>query len=221
MKWEEFVNMVAQFEGFRSEPYKCPAGVWTIGYGRTVDVNANTPSTTKESERKWLSETLANLVCRIEGLYPDRFNINQLYALASFTFNCGEKNLKTLTANGERTDIEIATHLPLYNKANGRVLEGLTKRRLKEQELFMTFFYIDTDSVRYVDSHIGFKVNGRWFVFKGKSIRAYTFEPGKICDACVLHRLNTDGSVSEVDTIKVSEEDIISGLYPVQFFGVK
>ena len=63
-------------------------------------------------------------------------NQNQFDALVSFSFNCGIGNLQTLVKN--RSLNEIGEALLLYNKADGKVLQGLVNRRKKERELFFT-----------------------------------------------------------------------------------
>ena len=66
---------------------------------------------------------------------------NQFDALVSFAFNCGTANLKKLVA--KRTLNEIADAIPKYNKAGGKVLKGLTKRREEERKLFLNG-YVET-----------------------------------------------------------------------------
>ncbi|MCD8050595.1 MAG: peptidoglycan-binding protein, partial [Clostridiales bacterium] len=65
-----------------------------------------------------------------------QMNENQLSALTSFAYNCGQDSLKTLCAG--RTIAEIGEALLLYNKAGGKVLSGLTSRRKAERELYLT-----------------------------------------------------------------------------------
>ena len=65
-----------------------------------------------------------------------KWNANQVAALTSFTFNLGETNLNNLTENGNRDVSEILKMIPSYNKANGKELPGLVKRRSSEADLF-------------------------------------------------------------------------------------
>ncbi|MCD8189689.1 MAG: peptidoglycan-binding protein, partial [Clostridiales bacterium] len=76
-------------------------------------------------------------------------NENQLSALTSFAFNCGQNNLKTLCA--DRTLAEIGEAILLYNKAGGKVLSGLTTRRKAERELYLTEVTHDMDTLRKGD----------------------------------------------------------------------
>lgn len=206
MKQSDFVAKVADFEGFSAVPYKCPSGKWTIGFGRTKGVTQLTPSTTREIEYVWLENELEGLQHYITQHYFDKFNSNETQALASFAFNCGIGNLDKLLDEGKRSNEQIASRIILYNKSNGRVLEGLTKRRLWEQSLFMA-----NDTYR-ISSKIGFKVDTEWLFYTGKSILQFDFgERGKH-DCTVL--IDSEG-----EERYVMEEDIIYGVYPMQFFG--
>lgn len=134
---EKGYNLIKQFEGLRLTAYRCPAGKWTIGYGHTKGVKKG----------MYISEAVATHfliqdVQRVEptinsydGIY--HWTQNEFDALASFAFNCGIGNLKKLLKYGQRTKSQIADAILLYNKANGRVLRGLVRRRKAEQELFL------------------------------------------------------------------------------------
>ena len=134
---EKGYNLIKQFEGLRLTAYRCPAGKWTIGYGHTKGVKKG----------MYISEAVATHfliqdVQRVEptinsydGIY--HWTQNEFDALASFAFNCGTGNLKKLLKYGQRTKSEIADAILLYNKANGRVLRGLVRRRKAERELFV------------------------------------------------------------------------------------
>ena len=134
---EKGYNLIKQFEGLRLNAYRCPAGKWTIGYGHTKGVKKG----------MYISEAVATHfliedVQRVEptinsydGIY--HWTQNEFDALASFAFNCGIGNLKKLLKYGQRTKSQIADAILLYNKANGRVLRGLVRRRKAERELFV------------------------------------------------------------------------------------
>ena len=134
---EKGYNLIKQFEGLRLTAYRCPAGKWTIGYGHTKGVKKG----------MYISEAVATYfliqdVQRVEptinsydGIY--HWTQNEFDALASFAFNCGIGNLKKLIKYGQRTKAQIADAILLYNKANGRVLRGLVRRRNAERELFV------------------------------------------------------------------------------------
>ena len=136
MKFEELVEKVKEFEGFRKTAYRCPAGVLTIGYGRTENVKPN-EVTNVSRETIWLKGRLLDDMSYV--FYKmDKYNLsdNEVYALTDFIFNLGRKRLDTLTVNYTRTKNEIKEAILLYNKANGKVLPGLVKRREWEYNLF-------------------------------------------------------------------------------------
>ena len=131
------INLIKQFEGVRLTAYKCPAGVYTIGYGHTRGVTRGMKITEEEASA-FLAADLLNsekAVERYDSVY--HWNKNEFDALVSFTFNCGAANLRALLRNGRRNRSQIAETLPLYRKAGGKVLKGLERRRAAEKALFL------------------------------------------------------------------------------------
>ena len=131
------INLIKQFEGVRLTSYKCPAGVYTIGYGHTRGVRRGMKITEEEASA-FLTADLLNsekAVERYDSVY--HWNQNEFDALVSFTFNCGAANLRSLLRNGRRNRSQIAATLPLYRKAGGKVLKGLERRRSAEKALFL------------------------------------------------------------------------------------
>ena len=131
------INLIKQFEGVRLTAYKCPAGVYTIGYGHTRGVQRGMKITEEEASA-YLTADLLNsekAVERYDSVY--HWNQNEFDALVSFTFNCGATNLRALLRNGRRNRSQIAETLPLYRKAGGKVLRGLERRRAAEKALFL------------------------------------------------------------------------------------
>ena len=131
------INLIKQFEGVRLTAYKCPAGVYTIGYGHTRGVKRGMKITEEEASA-YLTADLLNsekAVERYDSVY--HWNQNEFDALVSFTFNCGDTNLRALLRNGRRNRSQIAATLPLYRKAGGKVLKGLERRRAAEKALFL------------------------------------------------------------------------------------
>lgn len=127
------LDLVKSFEGCRFEAYKCPAGVWTIGYGHTKNVTQGMKITNLQAEN-FLLEDIRSSELAVSALKLN-LNENQYSALVSFCFNCGPGNLKTLVKN--RTLPQIADAILLYNKGGGKVLNGLVRRRQAERELFL------------------------------------------------------------------------------------
>ena len=131
------INLIKQFEGVRLTAYKCPAGVYTIGYGHTRGVKRGMKITEEEASA-YLTADLRNsekAVERYDSIY--HWNQNEFDALVSFTFNCGSANLRSLLRNGRRNRSQIAETLPLYRKAGGKILKGLERRRVAEKALFL------------------------------------------------------------------------------------
>ncbi len=134
------VELVAKYEGCRLEAYKCPAGVWTIGYGHTAGVKEGDTLASEEAAKSLLKEDLAKYAgyvnaCVKKGAIGFSLNQNQFDALTSFCYNCGNGSLEKLV-NG-RDAATVADKLLLYNKGGGKVLPGLARRREEERELFL------------------------------------------------------------------------------------
>lgn len=131
------INLIKEFEGLRLTAYRCPAGVYTIGYGHTRGVKRGMKITEEEASA-YLTTDLRNsekAVERYNSVY--HWDQNEYDALVSFTFNCGAINLRSLLRNGRRNREQIAAALPLYRKAGGKVLKGLERRRAAEKALFL------------------------------------------------------------------------------------
>lgn len=149
------VSLIKQFEGCRLKAYKCPAGVWTIGYGHTAGVKEG-DTITQETADAYLRNDLEKYekaVQNYDGIY--HFNQNQFDALVSFTYNCGVGNLKNLTQNGKRTLAQISVKLLLYNKAGGVVLRGLQSRRMAEKEIFDSPIKSNKTDSKYYPQYTG------------------------------------------------------------------
>lgn len=133
---ETGLNLIKQFEGCHLTAYKDPLGVLTIGYGHTKDVKLGQKITQAQAD-EYLRQDVASAEKAVSK-YKYDYNINQFSALVSFTYNCGAKNLKKITNSGTRTLAQISARLPNYNKAGGKVLTGLIRRRSAEKKLFDT-----------------------------------------------------------------------------------
>ncbi len=135
------VELVAKYEGCRLEAYKCPAGVWTIGYGHTAGVNPGDTLPSKEAAQALLKEDLAKYAgyvnsCVKKGKITFPLTQNQFDALTSFCYNCGYGSLQKLVSG--RSAAEVAEKIPAYNKGGGKVLAGLVRRREEERQLFLS-----------------------------------------------------------------------------------
>lgn len=133
------IDLIKNFEGLQLKSYKCPAGVWTIGYGTTRGVKQGQSITQKEAE-ELLKRDLRYFELRVDKLVTVPLTQGQYDALVSFTYNLGEGNLKssTLLKKLNSKDYEgAALEFPKWNRAAGKVLNGLIKRRAAEQKMFM------------------------------------------------------------------------------------
>jgi lysozyme len=142
MNLEIAASLCKQYEGFRSKPYLCPAGVATIGYGSTyysdgrkvtlqdppMDEPAASALLMYELNHTYLPGTLRN--CPI--LATDNRRLN---AVVDFCYNLGIGRLQTSTLKRKinAQDWEGAKEeLKKWNKGGGKVLAGLDKRRKSE-----------------------------------------------------------------------------------------
>lgn len=132
-------DLIKEFEGLRLTAYKCAAGVWTIGYGHTEGVSG-AMIITEETADELLAKDLAKFESGVSELVKVEINQNQFDALVSFAFNCGIGNLAKSTLlkklNDGRPVGEVQAEFLRWNKAGGKVLPGLTKRRNAEAYLF-------------------------------------------------------------------------------------
>lgn len=131
------LDLIKSYEGCRLSAYTCPAGVLTIGYGRTNGVYKGMVIT-QEQANQFLFEDVQRFVNAVNQ-YQARFNFNQneFDALVSFTYNCGAGSLANVMSCCN-TKQEIAEECKLYNKGGGVVLAGLVRRREEEYKLFMS-----------------------------------------------------------------------------------
>jgi lysozyme len=139
------IDLIKQFEGYKSKAYLCPAGVPTIGYGSTMynngfKVKLGDEINEQEADNLLLWE-LKNKAVAVEGLH---LNQNQFDACLSFCFNLGigAFNKSTLKKKivANRQDVTIKQEFLKWNKARvgGQLMElkGLTRRRIAESELY-------------------------------------------------------------------------------------
>ena len=127
------IDLIKKYEGCHLVAYRCPANIWTIGYGHTKNVKQGMVITQAQADEYLMQDCQASV--KAVNALGRNLNQNQFDALVSFTFNCGAGNLKTLCHN-RKLEV-IAEKILLYNKGGGKVLNGLVKRRKEEQALFL------------------------------------------------------------------------------------
>ncbi|RDU95358.1 lysozyme [Trinickia dinghuensis] len=138
---EAGINLIKEFEGLRLTAYADVVGVLTIGYGHTgPDVKPGMVITEAQAGQL-LIDDLARFENGVSGLVKVPVNANQFSALVSFSYNVGLGNLggSTLLRLLNQSDYAgAAQQFPLWDKAGGRELPGLLRRRQAEQALFQT-----------------------------------------------------------------------------------
>ncbi len=137
--YEKAIDLIKKHEGFNARPYKCPAGVLTIGYGRTINVKPY-DITTEEAETIWLDKYVKTIADQILAVAKVKLSNNQICALIDFIYNLGIGNFKssTLLRKINQGDFSAAANEFLkWNKAGGIVLKGLENRRIAERMLFL------------------------------------------------------------------------------------
>lgn len=148
---ERGLDLIKDFEGYLRPlkdggciAYRCPAGVWTIGWGCTKGVKAGM-TWTKQQAVEGLRRELAECEAAVTRMVTVPIHQHQFDALVSFAYNCGVGALKksTILRKLNRGDVEgAAAAFELWNKAtvNGKrvVLRGLARRRAAEKALFLT-----------------------------------------------------------------------------------
>ena len=134
----EGISLIQKFEGCELEAYQCSAGVWTIGYGHTKDVIKGMTITKEEAEQMLVDE-LHEYENYINEYVTVALSQNQFDALVSWVYNLGPANLKVSTMlkvlNKGQYE-EVPAQMKRWNKASGKVLEGLIRRREAEACLF-------------------------------------------------------------------------------------
>ena len=155
---DEGIDLIKAFEGCHNQPYLCPAKLWTVGYGHVLypeqarlktDERGSYPLKPEHS-RVWdadeidalLAEDLHRFEAGVLRLCPAAAdNDRHFAALVSFAFNVGLGNLQssTLRMKYNRGDFDgAADEFLKWDKSGGKVLAGLTRRRIAERFLFLS-----------------------------------------------------------------------------------
>ena len=134
----EGLKMIKHFEGLELNAYQCAAGVWTIGYGHTKGVQQGMVIS-EETANEMLVEELKEYENYINDMVNCPLSQNQFDALVSWVYNLGPANLQASTLLKVLNAGDYAgvpAQIKRWNKAGGKVLEGLTRRRQAEADLF-------------------------------------------------------------------------------------
>jgi GH24 family phage-related lysozyme (muramidase) len=133
------IDLLREFEGLRLTAYQDAVGIWTIGFGHTKTVRPGMRISIEQAEAL-LREDLAGFERCVERAVDARLNQCEFDALVSWAFNvgCGAVAKSTLVRKlnaGDRNG--AADELLRWNKAGGKSLAGLSRRRRAERKLFL------------------------------------------------------------------------------------
>lgn len=138
---EKGIKLIKNFEGCRLEAYKCPAGIWTVGYGHTGST-VHQGLKISQSEADSLLKTDLIIHCNnVSKLVKVPLNQNQFDALVSLEYNIGYGNfsrstlLKLLNTKNYK---DAAEQFAVWRLGGGKILPGLVKRRKAEKDLFLS-----------------------------------------------------------------------------------
>jgi lysozyme len=140
-------DLIKEFEGLKLKPYLCSASVPTIGYGSTYYENGKKVKLTDAPITKERADELFQIVAddfakRVLPLVKKPLTQNQFNSIVSFAFNLGVRALQNSTllrlVNINPNDANIAKEFLKWNKAGGKLIQGLTNRRIKESALYFT-----------------------------------------------------------------------------------
>jgi len=141
------IDLVKEFEGCKLTAYRDAVGVWTIGYGTTARAGLGIIPTggmtiTQAEADQLLADGLNKFADQIRPMIEADLNDNQFGACVSLAYNIGahafstSSALKHINAGGDYA--KAADSLLLWNKAGGKTLKGLVRRREAERKLFLT-----------------------------------------------------------------------------------
>lgn len=145
------IDLIKKYEGCKLKAYKCPAGVPTIGYGRTHGVKMGMTITQAQADA-FLKDDIKPLegVLNAMGI---NYTQNQFDALSDFIFNLGVGNFNNSTLKkkiiAKASDAEIAEQIIKWVNVGGKPLLGLKKRRVEEANLFLgkELYYINNGNI--------------------------------------------------------------------------
>lgn len=135
------IDLIKEFEGFRSKSYKCPAGVWTLGYGHTVGVKPGMTVTREQAEAMLRKDLQIYEKHVADALGNTTTSQGQWDALVSFCYNAGPGNLKKssmLRLHKQGNYKAAADAFMAWVRGGGRVLPGLVRRRKAEKALYLS-----------------------------------------------------------------------------------
>ena len=135
---QQGLDLIKKYEGLRLEAYKCPAGVWTIGYGHTKGVYKGM-SITKEEAEKLLQQDVSVFELQVINTVG-KLSDCKIDALVSFAYNVGIAAFRNSTlcrkVKANSDDPAIRNEFGKWVYAGKKKLPGLVKRRAEEAEMY-------------------------------------------------------------------------------------
>lgn len=134
------IDLIKRWEGCRTTAYKCPAGVWTVGYGHTVTAKVGM-SISYDKAEELLRQDLQRFEKAVKTLAKVPLSQNQFDALVSFTYNVGVKafgDSTLLSLLNQKKYLPSADQFSRWTKAGSKTLPGLVLRRSEERDLFLS-----------------------------------------------------------------------------------
>ncbi|TOY98077.1 muraminidase [Escherichia coli] len=142
---EKGIALIKEFEGCKLTAYQDSVGVWTIGYGWTQPVDGKPiragMTIKQETAERLLKTGLVSYESDVSRLVKVSLTQGKFDALVSFTYNLGARSLSTSTLLRKLNAGDYAgaaDEFLRWNKAGGKVLNGLTRRREAERALFLS-----------------------------------------------------------------------------------
>lgn len=140
------IKLIKSFEGCSLRAYKCPAGIWTIGYGTTAAAGVGVVphegmTITQAQADHYLNLTIEKFSAGVAALLTRATTQNEFGAFVSLAYNIGLgafRKSSALRHFNAGDHAKAADAILMWNKAGGKVLAGLTRRRVAERDLFLT-----------------------------------------------------------------------------------
>lgn len=138
---EILIKLIKDSEGCKLTSYKCPAGIWTLGYGQTCEIKQGMTWTQQQADDDLIKTALAvlNRAIKYSPILATA-NMEKQAAIADFLYNCGIGNYAKSTLK-KQVDagnwLAASSEIKKWNKAAGKEMKGLTVRRSKEADLLL------------------------------------------------------------------------------------
>ena len=147
---EKGLDFIKSYEGLKLEAYKCPAGVWTIGYGTTKNVVKGMKITKEQADELFLKDIAP--IERALNLLGVNFRQEEFDSLCSWIYNLGMGNFNASTMKkrivADAPDLEITDQMVKWVNAGGTPLLGLKRRRVAEANMWLgrEVYYLDKNN---------------------------------------------------------------------------